>query len=158
MITVCEFSLAAALLVCRELPQNERDLYERMHGEKYEPERVAAWAYNVGGLKWTFDAPEAPAAIGGFIPVTPGTFRTWFFATERAWRDYGRSLTAEVGGLVHEAIQLAHRVETVTLAAQEKARAWYPRIGLEFESTLRGYGANGEAAVMYVALRDAETL
>jgi hypothetical protein len=158
VIRIQQFNLHDAFLVCQLLPAAERDVYARLHGEVFDAERAAAWAYNVDGLKWVFDIPAAPVAIGGFIPVTPGTFRTWFYATERAWRECGKELTEAVAGLIREALKLAHRVETVTLADQEKARTWYPRIGLEFESTLRGYGANGEAAAMYVALRDAEKL
>lgn len=152
------FSLKDALYVCALLPQNERELFQRLSGEAYDADQVAASALATPGPKWVFDAPEAPAAIGGFAPVTPGTWRTWFYATQRAWDEHGRELTEAVAGLIREALKLAHRVETVTLADQEKARAWYPRIGLTFESTLPGYGAHGETAVMYVALRDAEKL
>lgn len=155
-MTLEEFNLSGALHVCLSLPANERALYERIHGHSYNACDMAAWAHGVAGMKWLVEAHEVPVAIGGFVPVTPGTFRTWFYATQHGWAEHGFELTELVGGVIREALKLAHRVETVTLADQEKARAWYPRIGLHYESTLRGYGANGEAAVMYVALRDAE--
>jgi hypothetical protein len=151
------FTLKDALLVCLSVSPQERAVYEALRGEAFDPEQVAAWAHSVPGPKFALDIPEAPVAIGGFIPLTPGTFRSWFYATGRAWEP-GIGVTECCREIVQDALTLAHRVETVTLAAQEKARAWYPRIGLTFESTLHGYGANGEAAVMYRALRDAEKL
>jgi hypothetical protein len=156
VITPVDFTLAGAILVCGALPEAERDLYARIHGRDFDADAVAAHTYAAPGMKWVFAAGRNPVAVGGFGPVTPGTFRTWFYGTGECW-EHGSGITEAVGGLIREALKLAHRIETVTLADQEKARAWYPRIGLTYESTLRGYGANGEAAVMYSALRDPET-
>ena len=46
-----------------------------------------------------------------------------------------------------------HRIETLVLASREKARAWYNTVGLEYESTLRNFGVNGEDAALYVAFK-----
>jgi hypothetical protein len=80
-------------------------------------------------------------------------------ARDLAWTHYGREVTE----LVHNSIRdilaegVAHRVETVTLASRNRARDWYSKIGLQFETTLRKYGSRGDDAVLYVAVRDAET-
>lgn len=153
MIELREFNLKDAIYICALLPEVERRVYEKFSGQAYRADDAAYAAFGGIGPKWVFDAPAAPAAIGGFTPVTPGTYRTWFYATARAWREHGRELTEECAKLVASALTVAHRVETVTLAEHTKARQWYPQIGLREESTLPGYGANGEDAVMFVALR-----
>lgn len=157
MIELKEFNIRDALLVCECLPLNERRLRTRLRGEKWDAEQLALACHGYPGMKWVFVDGSNPLAIGGFAPVTPGTFRTWFYAHDGCWMgENGREITRVLHGVIQDALKLAHRIETITLADQEKARAWYPRIGLTYESTLPGYGANGEAAVMYVALRDAE--
>jgi RimJ/RimL family protein N-acetyltransferase len=80
-------------------------------------------------------------------------------APETVWEPYGREITEIVKLTIERVLStgLAHRIETVTLADQSRARTWYEKIGLTYESTLRKFGVSGEDAVMYVAVRDAET-
>jgi hypothetical protein len=47
----------------------------------------------------------------------------------------------------------AHRIETVCLANRRLAQRWYSIIGLEKESTLKGFCIDGSDAVMYVATK-----
>ncbi len=153
-----DFDLAGALNVCHALPESEREVYEVLGGEKYNCDAAAAQAWGAPGLKWLFMADREPIAIGGFTPMSPSTYRTWFYATERAWEQHGKGLTVEVARLIDWILdeEMVYRVETVTLASQTRARAWYEKIGLQQESTLRGFGAGGADAVMYVAVRRAE--
>jgi hypothetical protein len=147
----------AVYAIAEKLPENERVLFKAMTGEDYDPKDFLVALADIPGEHHVIWAGEKPVAAGGFIPQRPGVFRTWFMAPDDSWKDHGREIT----GVCRERIAvmldgLAHRIETVTLADRAEARAWYERIGLAFETIHRGYGANGEDAVMYVAVRGAE--
>jgi RimJ/RimL family protein N-acetyltransferase len=155
-------TIDAALTVCRNLAADERAVIEALSGFPFEPDEAAIAATLQSGMHWEFRSyDDTLLAVGGFVRQREGVFRTWFYALDAAWtRPYAQGLTELVADTIQLMFtrQLAHRIETVTLARQEKARFWYGKIGLEFESTLRGYCATGEDAVMYVALRDAEKI
>ncbi len=152
-----ELNIDNLLAVCRALPQEEFDLWRIMTGAEYTPEALAISLNSCAG--WIIHTGDQPLAAAGFTMQRPGVYRTWMAATDLAWSPYGREVTRvvrdKIAWILAEGI--AHRVETVTLADRKRARDWYPKIGLQHESTLRGYGINGENAVIYVALRDAET-
>lgn len=148
----------AMLKLANELPESEKVLFKALTGGEFNAEE-----FLVGLAEMLGDSPghyliwdgETPVAAGGFLPQRRGVMRTWFIAPDESWRKHGKELEAICRDQI--AAVLAHRVETVTLADRAEARAFYERIGLTFESTLRGYGANGEDAVMYVAVRSVET-
>jgi RimJ/RimL family protein N-acetyltransferase len=155
-------TIDAALAVCRNLPTGERAVANALSGFPFEPDEAAITAVLQPGMHWAFSSyDDQLLAVGGFVRQRDGVFRTWFYALAIAWHpQHARALTELVADTIQLMFtrQLAHRIETVTLARQEKARSWYGKIGLQFESTLRGYCATGEDAVMYVALRDAEKI
>lgn len=144
--------------VCRELPEDEQDLWYRMSGVKYVADNIAMTMFRCPGFHWIAHDGERPVAAGGFVKQREGVFRTWLCATELAWDPHGRDLTRILRKGIKEIITrgIAHRVETVTLLEKKRAWDWYPAIGLQHEATLHGYGINGEDAVVYVALRDVE--
>lgn len=145
------------LAVCRELPEDERALWLAMTGTEYNAENVAISLFKSHG--WIIHNGDQPLAAAGYTCMRPGVWRTWMIATPLAWNPYGLEVTrivrANIAKLFTDGI--AHRVETVTLADRERARDWYPKIGLQFESTHRKYGLHGEDAVFYVATSDAES-
>lgn len=141
----------AVFAIADKLPQDERDLFKITTGFEFDSKDFLVALAEMPGDHKLIWAGDKPIAVGGFIPQRPGVVRTWFMATEESWKDYGRELTDLCCELMED--QLAHRIETVTLADRAEVRAWYERIGLTYESTLRGYGCNGEDAVMYVAVR-----
>lgn len=147
------------LAVARDLPADEIDLFNRLNPTAFDPTALAIWAMNSPGYNYIVHNGDEPLAAAGFVPQRKGVYRTWMAARELAWTHYADEVTR----LVHDAIRdiirvgVAHRVETITLADRNRARDWYPEIGLQFETTLRKYGCNGEDAVLYVAMRDAET-
>lgn len=153
------FKLEDAAAICRDLSQEERRVFTALSGQEFDPEAAAARGYLTTGLSWVFVGVGLPIAVGGLNEVIPGVRRSWFYATDTAWEAYGRELTAVVRGIIAEALAegSTRRIETLTLASQTRAREWYEKIGLRYESTLRNYGINGEDAVLYVALRDAES-
>lgn len=156
MTDINEFE--ALFTIAKELPENERVLFKATTGDEFEPTEFLVAISEVPGQHHIIWDGERPVAAGGFIPQGPGRVRTWFMAPEWAWTEYGTELTELCREQIRTQLaeKLAHRVETVTLADRQEARAWYERIGLTYESTLCGYGASGEDAVMYVAVRKAE--
>lgn len=152
------FNLADTLTVCRRLSRTEQEVCEAFTGTPYDADDVAAAARFYNGIHFVAHDGVEPIAVGGFIRQRPGVFRTWFYAPDNVWAPYAGDLTALVARVIQDTLasKLAHRIETVTLADRSQARAWYARLGLEFESTLRGYGTHGEDAVMYVALSNPE--
>lgn len=155
-VTLEPFTLRDALWVLDVLPEEEIRVYESTSGLKFDVCDLAARLQLLPGMRWTFEARRQTAAIGGVVEQIPGVYRTWFFAPEYAWQNFGRELTETVGALIRQLLadKVARRIETVTLASQSRARTWYEKIGLTYESTLRGYGANGEDAVLYVAVAE----
>lgn len=156
MLRVQSASLMDFLLIAQLLPQDERDLAERMSGEPFDAETAAAQYFLAPGYKWVIDEPARPLAACGLLPTgEPGTYRSWFMALDRAWIEHGTELTEVVKLLIARALEdgLAQRIETVTLPERSRARAWYEKIGLKFDSTLPGYCADGADAVLYVAER-----
>lgn len=147
--------------LAQQLPTAERTLFKALTGAEFDTEEfMVTMAELIGDSahQYTIWAGEKAVAAGGFLPQRPGVFRTWFIAPDWAWTEHGRDLTEVCRKTMADMFEakLAHRIETVTLADRSEARAWYERIGLTFEATLRGYGANGEDAVMYVAVRNEE--
>jgi ribosomal protein S18 acetylase RimI-like enzyme len=76
-------------------------------------------------------------------------------AIDAAWIEHGRDMTTLIRMHIKDALEhnLARRIETVTLPERSRARAWYEKLGLKFESTLPGYCADGADGVLYVAER-----
>ncbi len=157
MLHLRDLNIDNLLTVCRALPQEEFDLWRIMTGVEHTPESLAIGLSSSTG--WIIHNGDQPLAAAGYTRQRPGVWRTWMAATDLAWEPYGRETTRIVRDNIAKVLSegIAHRVETVTLADRKRARDWYPKIGLQHESTLRGYGINGEDAVIYVALRDAET-
>lgn len=158
MISLLPFDVNDLVDMAAALSQPERDLYTVLTGKPFRASQVAAEidASSVSG--WRFATRESDLACGGFMRMRPGVLRSWFLAPDRAWITHGRELTDSVRDIIASTLSsgLAHRIETVTLEDRSRARAWYEKIGLTYESTLRGYGISGENAVMYVATRDVE--
>lgn len=151
----------AIFLLAEKLPEPERVLFKALTGVEFEAQEfMVTLAEMVGDAQhqFTFWAGDKAIAAGGFLPQRPGVFRTWFLAPDESWAHHGDELTEACKELIFKLLdeKLAHRIETVTLEDRAEARAWYERIGLTYEVTHRGYGANGENAVMYVAVRGVE--
>lgn len=99
----------------------------------------------------SMEAPGRAMAVAGFIRSRPGVLRTWMFATDRAWEEYGQELTEATANGIR--IQTAHRIEAVCSDSRPQVHRWYNRIGLEKETTLRAYMADGSDAALFVRIR-----
>lgn len=147
--------------LAEKLPEPERELFKANTGAEFDHEEFLVALAEIAGsgpYQHTLWDGDTPLAACGFIQQRPGVYRTWAVVPDSSWVSHGQEITRTFAQLIYGMLddKLAHRIETVTLAKLEKVQAWYPRLGLRYESTLRGYGANGEDAVMYVAVRDPE--
>jgi hypothetical protein len=142
------------LQVAHKLPEDEREQYEAFAGEPFNPERVAA-AYSLRpGPRWVLVAGGEPIVVAGFDMIRPGVWQDWLFSTPEAWTVHWRSVT-KISRRVMDAMlrTSAHRLQCVSLASRIHAHRWYRPLGLELEGTLRGYGVNGEDALIFSRLR-----
>ena len=132
MITIRDSRILDILIVGFDLPQEEKDQIAAFGGDmQWDHQRIAALCWQLPGPKWTFITPDnRPIVTGGLTRLHKGVYRSWFMASDHV-----------------------HRIETLVLASREKARAWYNKVGLQYESTLSSYGVNGEDAALYVALK-----
>lgn len=153
-----ELNIDNLLTVFRDLPADELALWKVCTGREFNPVTCAIAALESPGFHYIIHNGDQPLAGAGFYEQRHGVYRTWMLSTSLAWEYYGEEMTAVVKGAISDIIAqgVAHRVETITLADRKRARDWYPKIGLQYESTQIGYGINGEDAVVYVALRGTE--
>lgn len=157
--TITDMTLVDAIVVGRALPRDEIEQIEAFSDETFSVESLAVQLFSAPGPKWTLRVEETgePMVVAGLIPVGPNVWRTWFLANQRAWDEYGREVTVQTAKTLKKLLENVDqvRVETLCLATRKRAQEWYKAIGLTYESTLHGYGVNGEAAVMYVKMKGA---
>lgn len=145
------------LQVCSRLPEDEREQYEAFTGEKFDPEYVAAVYSLRPGPAWVGVVDGTPIAVAGFDMIRPGVWQDWMFSTPDAWTAHWREVTKLVRRTMGLMLQEgAHRLQCVSLASRIHAHRWYRPLGLELEGTLRGYGVNGEDALMFARLRKSD--
>lgn len=153
-------TLVDTLIVCNDLPQDEIDQIEAFSGGIFDPQDMAVQIMSMGGLKWTCYDKETkePLVVAGFTQLGATLWRSFMLASQKAWAEYGVEVTLHCRRAVKELVQNKQhiRLETMCLASRDKARAWYPKIGLEYESTLPAYGATGETAVLYTKTQGAK--
>ena len=151
-----EQTIADLLIVLKALPEAERKVVEALDGEEFNVDRKALSLANMPGPKYTIRIKETgePLVVAGLVQVGAITWRTWFYANQRAWDEFGREVTVHTAKTRKELFKgVEHgRIETVTLASHRpEVFEWYEACGMQYESTMHGYGVNGESAVMYVS-------
>ena len=141
--------------VCIKMPQNERENFEAITGEKYDVDSIAVGNFTVPGPKWVIKADDEPICVGGFAPVRPGVWRDFMINTPEAWEKHWFA----VSRICRRALDAmfiskqAHRLECVSLASRlekhPEIEKWYTLLKYNREATLYGYCANGADAVMF---------
>lgn len=149
-----ELNIGHLLYVLPNLAKDEKRQAE-LFGFDTRLDQMVVNCFAQPGPRWAFtDAEEKPFIVGGFIPLHPGVFRSWFLATRAAWHDYAPELTQIAVDYKELMFQNgAHRIETVCLATRKLAHRWYTTIGSSFESTLKQYCIDGSDATMFVETR-----
>jgi len=145
--------LVDILVVTNDLPQDEIEQIEAFSGGVFDPQNMAVQIMSMGGVKWTCYEKETgePLVVAGFVQIGATLFRSFMLASNKAWDEHGLEVTLHCRRAVKNLVQGKQniRLETLCLASRDKARKWYPAIGLEYESTMPAYGATGETAVLY---------
>ncbi len=146
-------TLIDVITVCHDLPEDEIEQIEAFTGLGFDAQDMAVQVMTSPGIRTTCVDKKtgAPLVVAGFIPIGATIWRSFMLASNKAWADYGVEVTLHCRRAVRDLVgdEEHIRLETVCLASRHKARAWYPRIGLGYESTLVAYGAAGETAVLY---------
>jgi len=147
-------SLIDFLRVADNLCPDEREQYEAFTGETFDAQRVAAAYAYTPCPQWVICNKEGPVVIAGFNQLRPGVWQDWMFSTPEAWSQHWRGVTKIARRALDAMLREdAHRLQCVSLASRIHAHRWYRPLGLEQEGTLRGYGVNGEDAIMFARLR-----
>ncbi len=151
-------TLVDCLMVAKATPPDEIEQIEAFSGRKFDPEDVALALINSGGPTWTIRVKETgePLVVAGFIQTAPTIWRSFFIANQRAWDEFGYEVTQHTIETLEKFTDVENvRIETYCLAKRRKACEWYDKVGLTYEATLRGYGVNGESAVLYTLVKGA---
>jgi hypothetical protein len=158
---LADLTYRETLAIAAALPEDEQAVYAALVGCAYDAESAARHCFRTTGPKWCMlDNADKPIVACGGILQRPHVYQTWFLATHAAWTEHGAAVTNLSAELIRVMLADggAHRIETVTLASRSKARRWYDRIGLRYESTMPGYGARGQTFVTYAATRNLESI
>lgn len=104
----------------------------------------------LGAFGWVA-GKEMPIAAIGALPIFPGAWSVWMFATDEFPR-ISLSLTRFALRCMFPALKKtgARRLECRTLASHSHARRWIEFLGGYKEVDLPGYGKNGEDFCCYV--------
>lgn len=142
------------LIVSHQMPEDERTQYEAFTGKKFDPERISSVLHQHVGPAWVITAGGEPVFIAGFDMIRPGVWQDWLLSTPSAWDTHWRGVTRICRRAMDSMLQSgAHRLQCVSLASRIHAHRWYRPLGLTLEGTLRGYGVNGEDALMFSRTR-----
>lgn len=138
------------MYICDNLPEDEMRQFVAMSGQNFNSDEAAISCHMASGPKWVMlDDDGRPLAVGGYAPVRQGVWQSWMLVPESSWESHGTEITEHVNTVRKQMQKQGHRLQTLVLSDRAKARAWYGRIGLEHEGTLRAYGANKEDFDMY---------
>lgn len=156
LVTLTKPLLADYLFIAHHLPEDQqRQASALSDGSPYDPERFAlAMACRVGP-KWALVQQDGtPVAIGGYDMIRPGVWQDYLIGTVDGWKHYWRSITKHCNQVMAFMLkEEAWRLQCVALADRTMAHKWFKAVGLEYEGTLRNYGAAGEDCFMFSRVR-----
>ncbi len=151
---ITDVSLVDLLVVAKSLADEEIAQLEAFTGEAFSTEKLAMQIFGTEGIKWTCRVIETgePIVVAGLFQVGKSTWRTFMVPGDRTWAEFGEEVTKHTVDVLADVADSGPfiRIETICLQGRDKVTDWYEKIGLEYESTLRSYGVEGENAVMYV--------
>jgi hypothetical protein len=147
-------SMVDFLWVLGQLPEEEVEQFEIFTGHNLVIDEVAATFYG-RQTSWVLTADKEPIVIAGYDELRPGVWQDWLFSTPAAWSEaHWRTVTRRCRAGMDAMLEAgAHRLQCVSLASRIQAHRWYRPLGLEQEGVLRGYGVNGEDAIMFARVR-----
>lgn len=148
-------TLVDLLMLCRNMPEDEREQYEAFYGEKYNPDELAARLFLAPGPSWVLLDGDKPIAAAGFERIRAGVWQDWMVSTPAAWTEPNwRTVTRHVRKAMDAMLKTdAHRLQCVSLRSRIQAHRWYRVLGLRQEGVLEAYGTDGQDAIMFSRIR-----
>lgn len=143
------------LSAMQHTPRGQEELAQARNIMGFAPdaEKIAMLHFEASVGAFSFADGEDVLAVAGFIIQRPGVCRTWMFARDEAWERYGAELTERVRMMLDSTMDVSHRIEAVCSDSRLKVHRWYDRIGLQKETTLTRYMADGSNAALFVRIR-----
>jgi RimJ/RimL family protein N-acetyltransferase len=116
-----------------------------------DPNQLAVDCTAIGDFGWVAKKNGTPIAVVGAVPVHPGVWSVFMFATDD-FRQISISLTKFVKRVMIPALVQsgAHRAECKSMEGHEEAHRWLELLGAEREATHPEYGRNRETFHTYV--------
>jgi hypothetical protein len=114
-----------------------------------DPADVAGDCCMAGAFGWVAYDDE-PIAVLGAVPLHPGVWGVYMFATDN-FAKIAISLTKYVRRVMMPSLTAtgAHRAECKSIEGHDTAQRWLEFLGANRESTLSGYGREGEDFHLY---------
>lgn len=138
------------LHVCHQVSEDQRREYVALQGKPFDADCVALELANRGAPYWAIVSQTGETiAIGGFTWIRKGVWQDWLLYAEGCWSEHWRGLSKICRRVIDTMMQDSHRIQCITLASRDSARSWYRILGYEYEATLKGFGCDGEDAVIY---------
>lgn len=135
----------------RMRPADRREIYATRWTD--EPTDLVDSCMFSGQYGWVAGL-ERPIAALGAIPMWPGAWSVWMFATDE-FRQIRIGLTKFVARTMIPGLRAsgAIRAECRSIADHEEAHRWLEVLGAHREAVLEHYGKRGESFFLYVWTR-----
>lgn len=145
--------LPAALNDVAEVARNMREWDKReIYATRWEadPQALARDCMSSGDFAYTFWYEGAPIAAMGLIPMHPGVWNAWMFATDE-FPKIGLMVTKFAKRVLFPSLlgQRAHRIFALSMVGHEDAQRWLVSLGAKPEARLANYGKGREDFVVY---------
>jgi len=153
-------SLTVLVYLCERMREDEVMQYLALTGRsEYDPHRAAAEFYGAGEIKWAVcDKDFRPICAGGYEPLTPGVYQSWMVGTQKGWdEDWQVIHRATRYGIQQLMDHGVRRLQTNGLSSRTAALAWYEKLGMKFEGTMKHFGQKGEDVAMYAITQKPKT-
>ena len=141
---------AAVLHVCANMREADRaEIYATRWTDS--PLDLAEDMTRIPGPKWVaWHEGIGPVATYGAMPMWPGVWSLYFFATNHFQR-VAWSVTRHIRRVMMPSLAIAgaHRAEARSLISHVEAHAWLEQLGARREGELKGYGRGGEDFVTF---------
>lgn len=153
-MTISRITLAGAEHIATHLVEEEARQHLHSGWGEYDPVEYSRWAVDQKVAYMAVNAKGRPVVMGGLQFMRPGVYRTWMCGTGE-WSTVVRPVTRFCREVMNTLLAAdAHRIECVSGGWCHKAHRWYRLLGLELESEMIGYGADGSTYLMFRRLKD----
>jgi hypothetical protein len=150
VIEIVQADLQGLVFVARAMRERDRqEIYATQVGE--DPDGLAQAAV---GSRFSFLTLSrgVPIAAHGAGHMWPGVWGVWMFATDFYGWAAGAAIMKHYRRVVIPGVlaEGGHRAQCDSIALHNEAHAFIERLGGRAESTMPGYGREGQAFIRYV--------